>query len=173
MPQVVLMSMIILLNTRQVPGGDPAMTEAVRTRLERDLFFYTVRELPFSEEMLKRALEYEDIRYSDVVLLQSQLETGYYTSDIFRNGNNLFGMKYPSRRPTVATGIYKGHARYDHWSDSVIDYALWQQWFISLGYRIGEEKDNGFYMVFLNTIPYAEDRHYIPKLVKMSQADIT
>lgn len=171
--QVILLSTIFFLNSHQVPGGKPVMTEEMRYRIEKDLFYFNIRQVPFSEELLIKALEYENVRYRDVVLLQSRLETGYYTSDIFLNGNNLFGMKYPSRRPTVAIGIYKGHSQYAHWSDSVIDYAMWQQWFIQRGYRIDEEKDDAFYMVFLNIIPYAEDRQYIPKLVKLSQADIT
>ena len=35
-------------------------------------------------------------------------------------------MKMPERRTTIAIGINKGHAVYETWQDSVIDYALWQ-----------------------------------------------
>ena len=149
------------------------MTEDMELRAEKSLFYFQVRYLPFSEDLLIKCLEYEGIRYQDVVLLQSRLETGYYTSDIFLNGNNLFGMRYPERRPTVATGVYKEHASYAHWSDSVIDYALWQEYYISRGYRIGEGEDSDFYLLVLKSIPYAEDKRYVSKLVTLSGGDIT
>ena len=172
--RIIIFSVVILLSSFEVPGGRIVMTEWMQQQAEREFFYFDVRQRPFSEDLLKECLAYEDIKYQDVVLLQSRLETGNYTSDIFLKGNNLFGMKYPSIRPTVATGTYKGHSKYLHWSDSVIDYALWQRWYMSLGYRIGEDvADNDFYLVFLKCIPYAEDRRYIPKLVALSQMDLT
>lgn len=171
--RIVLFSMIILLSSFEVPGGRVVMTEWMQQQAEREFFYFEVRQRPFSEDLLKECLAYEGIKYQDIVILQSYLETGHYTSDIFLNGNNLFGMKYPSYRPTVATGTYKGHAKYLHWSDSVIDYAMWQRWYMSLGYRIGEDSDNDFYLVFLKCIPYAEDKRYISKLVTLSHGDFT
>jgi len=171
--RVILLCTAFFLNSFTVPGGSPAMTEDMEHRAEKSLFYFQVRHLPFSEDLLIKCLEYEGIRYQDVVLLQSRLETGYYTSDIFLNGNNLFGMRYPERRPTVATGVYKEHASYAHWSDSVIDYALWQEYYISRGYRIGEGEDSDFYLLVLKSIPYAEDKRYVSKLVTLSGGDIT
>lgn len=149
------------------------MTEEMKYQTEKSFFYFQVRSEPFSEDLLKKCLEYEGVLYQDIVILQSRLETGYFTSDIFLNGNNLFGMRYPSRRPTVATGIYKEHAQYAHWSDSVIDYVLWQRYYQSRGYRLEGEIDSGFYLVFLKSIPYAEDPRYVPKLVALSQRDLT
>jgi hypothetical protein len=171
--RIILLGMIFLLNTYLVPGGSPMLTEEAMARTQRYLFYYEVRNQPFSEELLIRCLEFEGVKYQDIVILQSRLETGYYTSDIFLNANNLFGMRYPARRPTVAAGIYKEHARYDHWSDSVVDYALWQKYYLSRGYRLEGDTDSDFYLVFLNCIPYAEDPRYISKLVKLSQGDLT
>lgn len=54
----------------------------------------------------------------------------------------------------------------------MIDYALWQKWYLSQGYRIEGNDDNDFYLVFLKCIPYAEDKNYIPKLVKLSKGDL-
>jgi hypothetical protein len=171
--RVILLGIIFLLNTYMVPGGSPVMTEEMKLRNERGLFYFEIRFQPFSEDLLKKCLEYEGVLYQDIAILQSRLETGYYTSDLFLNGNNLFGMRFPVHRPTVATGIYKGHAQYAHWSDSVIDYALWQKYYLSRGYRLEGEIDSAFYLVFLKCIPYAEDPRYVPKLVKMSQGDLT
>ena len=171
--RVILLGMIFLLNTYLVPGGSPVMTGEMKYQAERANFYYQIRYEPFSEELLKKCLEYEAVLYPDIAILQSRLETGYFKSDIFLNANNLFGMRYPRRRPTVSTGIYKEHAKYAHWSDSVIDYALWQKYYLSRGYNLGDEIDSDFYLVFLKCIPYAEDPRYVSKLVTMSRGDLT
>jgi flagellum-specific peptidoglycan hydrolase FlgJ len=57
-----------------------------------------------------------------LVLAQSALETGYWTSDVFRNGNNAFGMRLASVRDTPAVGVYAGHAKYLNLQDSAWDY---------------------------------------------------
>jgi hypothetical protein len=171
--RTILVCIIFLLSSFKVPGGKPVMTEEMRFQTERAFFYYQIRDLPFSEDLLKLCIYYERIEYQDIVILQSQLETGYYTSDIFLNGNNCFGMRFPKRRPTVATGTYKEHAQYSHWSDSVIDYALWQKYYLSRGYRLEESNDDAFYLVFLNCVHYAADPRYVSKLVEMSQRDLT
>jgi hypothetical protein len=161
------------MGSYKVPGGMPVMTEEMKFQTERAFFYYQIKDQPFSEELFKKCLYYERIKYQDIVILQSRLETGYYTSDIFLNAHNCFGMRYPTKRPTVATGTYKDHAQYSHWSESVIDYALWQEYYLSRGYRIAGSDDDAFYLVFLNCVHYAEDPRYISKLVEMSQRDMT
>jgi hypothetical protein len=169
----ILLCMVFFLGSYQVPGGSVVITEEMKYQVDRSLFYFQLRYEPFSEDLLKKCLEFEGVKYPDIVLLQSQLETGHYTSDIFLNGNNLFGMKYPSHRPTVATGSYKEHAKYAHWSDSVIDYTLWQKYYQSRGYRLEGGIDSDFYLVFLKCIPYAEDPRYVPKLVALSHMNVT
>jgi hypothetical protein len=168
-----LICIIFLLSSFKVPGGEAVMTEEMRFQTERAFFYYQIKDLPFSEDLLKKCIYYERIEYQDIVILQSQLETGYYTSDVFLNGNNCFGMRFPRSRPTVAKGAYKEHAQYSHWSDSVIDYALWQKYYLSRGYRIGGNNDDAFYLVFLNCVHYAADPRYVSKLVEMSRRDLT
>jgi hypothetical protein len=170
--RIILLCIILLLSSYEVPGGEIIMTEEMRFQTERALFYFQIKDQPFSEELLKKCMYYERITHQDIVILQSRLETGYYTSDIFLNGHNCFGMKFPKYRPTIATGTYKEHAQYSYWFDSVIDYALWQEWYLSLGYRIGGS-DNNLYLIFLNCIPYAENPRYVTKLVEMSQRDMT
>jgi hypothetical protein len=162
-----------LLSSYKVPGGKPVITEETRFQTERAFFYFLIKDQPFSEDLLKKCIYYERIKYQDIVILQSQLETGFYTSDIFLNGHNCFGMKFPKYRPSIATGTYKEHAQYSHWSESVIDYALWQKWYLSLGYRIGGSNDDALYLVFLNCVQYAEDPRYVSKLIEMSQKDMT
>lgn len=171
--RIILLCLIFLLSSYKVPGGNPVMTEEMRFQTEREFFYFLIKDLPFSEDLLKKCIYYERIKYPDMVFFQSQLETGYFTSDIFLNGNNCFGMRFPKSRATVATGTYKEHAQYSHWSESVIDYALWQEWYLSRGYRIGESNDDAFYLVFLKCVHYAVDPRYVSKLVEMAQRDMT
>ncbi|HPI82881.1 MAG TPA: glucosaminidase domain-containing protein [Candidatus Paceibacterota bacterium] len=166
---LLLLSLISII----APSGYLQNTPERKFQAEKMAYYISIRDLPFSPDLLKKVIQYEGILYPDVVLLQSQLETGFYTSDIFNNGKNLFGMKFPKYRPTVASGTYSGHAQYNHWIDSVIDYKIWQDWYITKGWRISIPADNAFYMVFLDCIKYAEDPHYIPKLINLASRDMT
>jgi len=40
-----------------------------------------------------------------LVLAQSALESAYWTSDVYRNGNNAFGLRLASARDTPAVGV--------------------------------------------------------------------
>ena len=81
---------------------------------------------PFSEEKVREYLKKLRVKYVDVAVAQMKLESANGTSKIFREGNNLFGMREPGRRPTTALGTRNNHAYYSHWRQSVIDYALFQ-----------------------------------------------
>ena len=67
-----------------------------------------------------------NIQHAEIVLKQAILESGHFSSKIFKENNNLFGMKVARQRPTTATGEQYKHAKYDSWQMSVVDYALWQ-----------------------------------------------
>ena len=71
-------------------------------------------------------------------------------------------MKVPRSRPTTANGESRGHATYIHWTDSVDDYALWQDFYLDGGYDFSD------YYAFLREIPYAEDPKYTDKLNNLS-----
>ena len=85
----------------------------------------------FSEKALIALMKELKIKYPEVALSQARLETGNFTSDIFKENHNLFGMKMAELRPTSAIGINRGHALYSNWKESVVDYALFQSFIIS------------------------------------------
>jgi len=85
----------------------------------------------FSEKALISLMKELKIKYPEVVLSQARLETGNFTSAIFKENHNLFGMKMAELRPTSAIGINRGHALYTNWKESVVDYALFQSFIIS------------------------------------------
>ena len=102
------------------------------------------------------------IKYPKIVLAQAILESGHLNSDNYLNNNNLFGMKKPYRRPTIAIGFTEitNYSIYKSWEDSIIDYALFQSFILS---RIKSESE---YFDYLGK-HYAEDKTYVMKLKKI------
>lgn len=66
------------------------------------------------------------VKYPHIVLSQSIIESGNYTSKIFLENNNPFGMKLSWNRATTALGIKNGYAYYSNLRDAIIDYAFMQ-----------------------------------------------
>ncbi|MEJ7779305.1 MAG: glucosaminidase domain-containing protein [Daejeonella sp.] len=93
----------------------------------------------FSEKALVALMSELKIKYPETVLSQARLETGNFTSDIFKENHNLFGMKMAEKRPTSAIGINRGHASYANWRESVIDYALFQSFIIAKLQTVSKE----------------------------------
>ena len=116
------------------------------------------------QKQSSKALEYVEselislnVRFVDIAVAQSIIESGSYTSDVYTKANNCFGMKLAKQRPTTAIGEYKGYAKYKNVRDCLIDYALWQQNNLS-GINTNED-----YLRLLERV-YAEDKDYINKI---------
>lgn len=112
----------------------------------------------FSPEKLKAYILELNIKYPHIVLAQTQLETGVYKSKIFKENHNLFGMKVATQRPTTNKGEESGHAYYDTWRESVVDYAFYQAKYLS------NLKSETEYLQYLKQ-SYAEDPNYMVKLL--------
>ena len=113
-------------------------------------------EREFSEEKLVRKLKELNIRYPHIVLAQAKLESNNYSSRIFIDNNNLFGMKEARVRINLAKGTQYKHAYYNTWQESVLDYAFWMA---TYGSKCKTEQQ---YYNLLNG--YAEDSNYQAKL---------
>jgi flagellum-specific peptidoglycan hydrolase FlgJ len=72
----------------------------------------------------------------------------------------MFGMKQSTRRSSTNKGEQYGHAYYDNWRESVLDYALWQCKYLS-GINTRAE-----YLEYLKS-NYAQDPNYYSKLIKI------
>lgn len=114
----------------------------------------------FNEKNLIKCIRELRIKYPHIVLAQAKLESGDYRSFIFKNNNNLFGMKHPGVRPTTSMGCKFGYASYSSWRESVIDYLLYSTTQIK---NVSSEEE---YYNFLGRM-YAENTSYVEILKKM------
>ena len=116
----------------------------------------------FSEPQLIKKITQLNFRFPHIILAQSYQETGHYKSGIFLENHNLFGMKEAKTRSNLAKGTNRGHAYYESWQDSVVDYALFYSTYL---YSL---KTEGEYFEYLKQ-NYAEDPTYVQRLKKIIQ----
>ena len=127
------------------------------TEYEKELLVIDLQRDEFSEEKLIELLIKLKVKFPHIVLAQARLETGKYKSKIFRENHNLFGMKEASRRINTAVGTQYNHAYYEHWRESVYDYAFYQCRYF------GSVSSESQYISSLGQ-SYAEDPNYVQKL---------
>jgi hypothetical protein len=99
--------------------------------------------------------------FPEITLRQFQIESANFTSNIFREANNLCGMKFPTTRPTTAIGSHTSrdsckYAKYGNWKECILDFVIWQ----SLNTKGLTEKE---YIQYLEK-HYAEDQDYAKKI---------
>lgn len=115
------------------------------------------KENQFTESRLKEYVLELNLKFPHIVIAQAHIETGHFKSKVFKENNNLFGMKEAKQRPTTNKGTENDHAFYNHWHESVVDYALYQAKYLS------SIKTENEYLEYLRQ-NYAEDPNYISKL---------
>lgn len=101
------------------------------------------------------------VKYPHIVLSQSIIESGNYTSKVFLENNNPFGMKLSWNRSTTALGIKNGYAYYSNLRDAIIDYAFMQS-----SYYRNAKTEEDYYLLLQKS--YAEDKEYINKVRKIA-----
>ena len=114
------------------------------------------------------------IRFAEVVVAQIVHETGWFTSVVYKENNNLFGMKENGLKwngKKICAGTKNGHAYYKSRLESIRNYRFYQSRMLSLAREQGRTPHtNEEYMALLEDLPhlrgkrYAEDLKYIEKL---------
>lgn len=117
----------------------------------------------FTEDRLVREIGRLNFKFPHIVLAQAKLETSNYTSSIFLENNNLFGMKEAKVRLNTAQGTERSHAYYNSWQESVMDYALYAATYLK---TLSTESQ---YYNYLEQY-YAEDPEYVRKLKKLIES---
>ena len=122
---------------------------------------YKTKPIKFSKEEFITFLKDINIKYPEVVYAQAVIESGF-KSKLFINNNNLFGMRVAKSRPTLASNKSSNYAHYNNWKESVIDYALYQSYFIR---KIDSKEE---YIEHLSNSYSEEKNSYIIKVRKIS-----
>jgi hypothetical protein len=118
---------------------------------------YQIQNDYFTESKLIAYIKDLNLKFPHIVLAQAKLESGNYKSFLFKNNNNLFGMRNPSVRVSTSKGSKYGYAYYDSWRESVLDYA-----FFSVTYVNNLSSEESYYN-YLKTV-YAENTTYVSVL---------
>jgi hypothetical protein len=92
----------------------------------------------------------QEIKHHRIVIRQAILETGWGTSNVYKNKNNLFGFR-----------TKKGYIHFKSWQESVTYYKKWQTKHYA---RFIETTEDSCYYNFLEWIGYAEEETYIARL---------
>lgn len=113
--------------------------------------------IKFSEQALIETLMDCNIKYPHIVLAQAKLESGNFTSKVFKQNHNMFGMKKAKRRITSSQEGNNSYAFYRDWVDCVYDYGMWSQ---NMLCNVSSESE------YFNKLQerYAEDSMYVSKL---------
>lgn len=118
----------------------------------------------FSKEKMVQMLKDLNVRFPHIAMAQSIAETGHWKSGIFLENNNMFGMKEAKSRITTAAGTNRNHATYNHWRESIYDYAFYQCRYLG-GIKVESE-----YYQYLNA-SYAEDPEYVKNIKNIVQRE--
>lgn len=118
----------------------------------------------FSEERLIDKLKELNVKFPWIALAQAKLETGNFTSKVFRENSNLFGMREAKQRISTAIGTENNHAYYYSWTESVLDYSFYQCRYLS-GIQTEEQ-----YFQYLGQ-SYAENPNYVSILKGMVEKE--
>lgn len=124
---------------------------------EQEVAVIISKQNEFTEDKFIQKIKELNFKFPHIVLAQAKLETGNFTSKMFNENNNLFGMKEARQRINTAGGTQHGHAYYDTWLESVYDYAFYSSTYL---HKIKNERD---YFNYLSQ-SYAEDPNYISSL---------
>lgn len=123
------------------------------TRLQDKISYLKFGKTPTMElniSNLAKVIGQNGLSHPRIVIAQALLETGYFTSRVCLECNNLFGLRRKD-------GSYY---QFDNWEESVKAYKNYVQY----------KYKGGSYLIFLKAIGYAEDPDYVVKVVKIAKA---
>ena len=131
---------------------------------EREVMIIMQKKNQFTPDKFITKIKSLNFRFPHIVLAQAKLETHNFTSKMFSENNNLFGMKEAAVRINTSKGTQNQHAFYDSWLESLYDYGLYTSTYL---YSI---KDENEYYDYLSQ-SYAEDKQYASKLKKIVEKE--
>ena len=161
-PEIIMISIVmsaLIINLAMTP----AQKKAIAKKIDPKPKYIPKLDSTFSQEALVKYVYSLNVRFPHIVLAQAHLESGKFTSGIFVNNNNLFGMRQARLRPTTNKGSRNGFAKYDHWRDSVMDYILYYAVYMH------KFKTEEAYYAYLDR-SYANNPHYSKLIRKIAES---
>ena len=147
---------LLVLMTTLVVGYKSGVNTGKKAQItEKDvvLIFNDLENTSFTPKKFYEYLKKVNIKFPEIVFAQSMKECGFKSS-LFKNNNNLFGMREASRRPNLQSDIVNGYGYYDNWKLSVVDYALYQS---NIG--VTKLKTEDQYLEFIKEMGYFDVDH--------------
>jgi len=130
----------------------------LKGRYEKVIIAETQNE--FTEERFTSKIKELNIKFPHIAYAQAMLESGNFTSKIFKENNNMFGMKQARSRINLAKSTQYNHAYFETWEECLMDFAFHRATYLS---KLRTEND---YYNYLGKY-YAEDPGYVGKLKTM------
>ena len=113
----------------------------------------------FTREALIEEIKCHGFKYPDLILAQAVLESGHFKSNVFRQNNNLFGMRQPRKRYTLCKGSNLNHGVYENWKVSVEDRMIYDTLYL-------KDMTRTQYLKFLDNV-YCKNGYYSRTLEKI------
>lgn len=127
---------------------------------EREVMLIMSEYNEFSVEKFKNEIKKKNFKFPHIIYAQAVLETGYFKSEVFRQNNNLFGMKQAKQRVNTAVETQLNHAYYENWRESLEDYGYYYCSYLN---KINTEEEYFNYLAQ----NYAESPQYVKRLKKI------
>jgi flagellum-specific peptidoglycan hydrolase FlgJ len=162
---LLILSFFVVVTTAYTLGRFTTKDQIVKTLTpEEVMIVINKNEKPFHQDSLVNLLTELNVKYPHIVMAQSIVETGHWTSKIFNENHNLFGMKEAAVRVHTAKGTQYGHAYYQNWRESVYDYAFYQ-----CRYLGGIRSEDEYYQYLAGS--YAESPNYVQSLKRVVERE--
>lgn len=137
------------------------LKEVVLVSAEKEVILKTNES--FSKDKLFIEIDKYSFKYPDIVKAQSLVESGHFSSPVFRQNHNMFGMREAMIRISTSQGSNLNHAYYINWKDCVADRALYEAQYLS---KLSREQ----YFSYLDQV-YAEGKGYSQLLKQVIQTN--
>lgn len=144
---IIMCTLICVFKYTHKSNNNNNKTEQINTKESFDYMSIPTSELN-DTILLKYLREETTIEEYMIVLAQSVLETGWFTSSVCLNKNNILGL-YDSSKNT--------YYEFNHWTDCILAYKEW------IYDKYPSYVDYG-YIDYLIKLPYATDKNYKNKL---------
>ena len=155
-----LTSLISIYSFKLLFIPDIPIKEVVLLKDKHEKILIAETENNFTKDKFVNKIQQLNLKHPHIAYAQAMLESGNFTSKIFRENNNMFGMKQARVRINLAKSTQYNHAYFETWEDCLLDFAFHRATYF---HNLKTEQD---YYNYLGKY-YAEDPSYIGKLKSM------